>query len=273
VQNAALENKSALTENRIRHFGDQNSYMAALARGDEKITINKRDANGDVIYKRNALGGFELDAQSNKIAETRTIDIGQNVSKARRISAATTLVDRGETDPLRYAWEGMDDDLRATVNDTHGAKIAEIANDVSGRSSWNMGEKQVATQDDETLRNFGAEWYALSTSTNTTDRANAATMLQSVNNALDTSFGIQLSAPQRQHLQWIKDKSENFAHAPGGRAYDDPDADKDYAGRKAPASGIDNRPKHSATETNGGITPDSLDHIAGQVAHFRYRPK
>lgn len=235
TQNAAFEIRSDFSEAEmpegsvLRHLSDysnQNEYTAALAAGHQTARISRRNAHGEHL----------TDGAGNLIYDE--IQVRGHNSVSKQISAATSLVDRGESDYLRAAWQHMNVNVRAGVNDTHGSKIAEIANDLTGRSSWSIGEKQLATQDDETLRNWAAEYdeiigqYALTG--NATDLHHANTMEAAAQRATAAGSAITLSSSQRRHLVWVA----------GGGVGDRPQDDQDYAGRQAaaPAAGIPGTP-------------------------------
>lgn len=227
--NAEFEVKSDFSKLGITDFAQQNEYMEALGAGRRQARLTIRDANGNITGHR-------------------MVDVKGYNSASKRISAAKTIVERGESDHLRRAWGDMDEQIRAGVNDTHGAKIAEMANDLSGRSSWSLGEKQLATQDDETLRNWAAEFDDIQERTLATQAAGMAanpddiehiqTMREAAARAIAPNSGIQLSANQRLHLQWVAQGGADGGAGPR------PHADRDYAGRRANDPGYDHARQH-----------------------------
>jgi hypothetical protein len=232
-KNATSEIQSEFDQHGITDFGEQNKYLAAMARGDPSVRLKVYDAKSGTLIEK---------------------DVGLASTASKRISSATTLTDRGESDHLRTAWGSMDQGLRAAVNRSHGAKIAALANDLSGRASWKLGESQLETQDDETLRNYAAEYEDIQNRILTqtvggtyngeeytqqdydNDTAHEQSMMEASQRATAAGSGIKLSATQRQHLAWVA----------GGGTGNRPDANLDYAG---------NKPTIPVSPAAGGVGP------------------
>jgi hypothetical protein len=208
----------------VNGYDAENTYMEALAHGDNNVNIDGQD--------------FAI----------------RRPSSSKRAAATKYLIDRDQNDAIRRVWNTLDADMQASVDATHGAKRAAVANDTTGRPSWNLGEEQIAGQGDGTIRNFAAEWQALATSVNADDIRHSNTMLTEAHRTLNNP-DVHLTPAKREQLEWMVGAAHAMVN--GDPVPDKPNYDLDCNGRHDGSDRI--HPREQGIE---------IDPVTGGTAHY-----
>lgn len=215
ISTSAQELQTDLDLERITEYDDQKAYMAAAAAGQSHVTIPVRNEHGVAVGERR---------------------IEVRPSATRSASAITWLADRELDDELRAAKASLDRQgpqgaaVWAAANQTHGAKIAGIANDLTGRPATGLSTDQLASQGAGTLRNYaaGAERdHAAAVAGDAAALSRVTRMAMQARRTLgDAQVQHKITADKRAHLEYIA--SLDTATPMATR----PQADRDFTGQR-----------------------------------------
>lgn len=212
---ASMELQSDLEQKGITGYDEKKKFYAAAARGDD--SVNLVDSKG----------------------QTQNVKLRKSTTK--QTSATTWLADHDLDDELRTAkvaqYSKGQKHVWAAAGETHGGKIAAIANDTTDRDVAGLSSGQMASQGAGTLRNYAAESEAASIAASGGD-ASAAGRVHDIAIAAratlaDKSVEHDLTPEKRAHLEYMAalDTAKPIART---------NPNKDYAGRKGatPAAGV-----------------------------------